>query len=67
MSNYEEAEVLENGGVIIRYYFGKTVLIPAAIVEREAISITRADEVIKRIDYKRKIALSPRRFVDGGI
>jgi hypothetical protein len=67
MSSYEEAEVLENGGVLIRCYFGKTVLIPAGVMKREAIPIMRADEVIKGIDYKKKIALRPRRFVDGGI
>lgn len=67
MSSYEEAEVLKNGGVIIRFYFGRTVLIPAAIVEREAIPITRADEVMEETDHKRKIALGPREFIDGGL
>lgn len=65
MINIEEAEVLENGGVIIRYYLGKTVLIPADVMKKEGIPITRADQVFKEKDYRPQIGLRSRRYFNG--
>ena len=33
-NNIEEAEIMPNGAVKIRYYFGKTVVIPADVMRR---------------------------------
>ena len=66
-SSYEEAEVTEMGGVIIRYYHGKSLLIPAGIVAKYGVEITRANDLIKVERKEPKIALKPRRFVDGRI
>jgi hypothetical protein len=35
--NIEEAEIRENGDVIIRYYYGKTVVIPAKVIQQRAV------------------------------
>jgi len=47
MRNTEEAEILENGGIVVRYYYGKTILIPGKVVKKEAIPVTIANEIIK--------------------
>jgi len=47
MGNIEEAEILENGGIVVRYYYGKTILIPGKVVKKEGIPVTRANEIIK--------------------
>ena len=67
MGKIEEAEVLKSGGVVIRYYFGKSVLIPAEVMKREAIPLLELIDTKKTPQEKGKIRLSPRRFVDGGI
>lgn len=65
MSSYEEAEVMNNGSVIIRYYFGKTVVIPGEVMKSEAIPMSRINENKKVIDFKQKIVVRQRRFKDG--
>lgn len=67
MNNTEEAEILENGGVVIRYYFGKTVLIPVEVMKREAIEIDESDDAFKGCIKELIIKSRPRRFNDGGL
>jgi len=66
-SVYEEAEVTETGAVIIRYYYGKSLLIPGGIVKKYGMNITRGNEIINVERKEPKITLTPRRFVDGGL
>jgi len=47
MSNIEEAEIRDNGDVMIRYYRGKTVLIPREIMLKESIIVFPLSDVIK--------------------
>jgi len=65
-SGYEEAEITEMGSVIIRYYYGETILIPEEIIRKYGVRITRGNEIINVERKEPKIALKPRRFVDGG-
>jgi len=66
-SVYEEAEITETGNVIVRYYYGETILIPGGIIKKYGLRITRGNEIIKVERKEPKITLTPRRFVDGGL
>ena len=65
MSSYEEAEVLKNGGVVIRYYHGKTILIPADVMKDKGITITCLNQTSRKDEIKERIKLRPREFEDG--
>jgi len=67
MTNIEEAEVTETGAVIIRYYYGESILIPGAIIKKYGVRITRGNEIINMDKKEPKITLKPRRCADGGL
>ena len=49
MEHIEEAEIKDNGDVVIRYYFGKTVIIPGEVMKREAIVHYSAEEFLRKV------------------
>ena len=67
MRDIEEAEVLDNGGVVIRYYFGKTILIPAGVMEKEGITITCLNQTVRRSESLEWIKKQPGRSVNGRV
>lgn len=67
MKDIEEAEVLGNGGVVIRYYFGKTILIPAGVMEEEGITITCLNQTVRRIEGLEGVKIRPGGYVNGRV